>query len=50
MNNEDLFRLENRLKRIEAAICAPPRLTYTMTEQALMPDDRIVEWVLVSAR
>jgi len=25
-------------------------LTYTMTEQALMPDDRIVEWVLVSAR
>lgn len=25
-------------------------LTYTMTEQALMPDDRIVEWVRVSAR
>lgn len=25
-------------------------LTYTMTSQALMPDDRIVEWVRVSAR
>jgi len=25
-------------------------LTYTMTEQALMPDDRITEWVRVSAR
>ena len=23
---------------------------YTMTEQALMPDDRIVQWVLASAR
>jgi sirohydrochlorin ferrochelatase len=25
-------------------------LDYTMTEQALMPDDRIVQWVLASAR
>jgi len=25
-------------------------LTYSMTEQALMPDDRIVEWVRLSAR
>ena len=25
-------------------------LEYTMTEQALMPDDRIVQWVLASAR
>ena len=25
-------------------------LEYTMTEQALMPDDRIVQWVMVSAR
>jgi len=25
-------------------------LAYTMTAQALMPDDRIVEWVRVSAR
>lgn len=32
MSNEDLFRLENRLKRIEAALCAPDRLAYTMAE------------------
>ena len=25
-------------------------LDYTMTSQALMPDDRVVEWVLASAR
>ena len=25
-------------------------LDYTMSEQALMPDDRIVQWVLASAR
>ena len=25
-------------------------LSYTMTAQALMPDDRIVEWVLASVR
>ena len=25
-------------------------LDYTMTEQALMPDDRIVQWVMASAR
>lgn len=25
-------------------------LDYTMTTQALMPDDRIVEWVVASAR
>jgi hypothetical protein len=25
-------------------------LEYTMTEQALMPDDRILQWVLASAR
>jgi hypothetical protein len=31
------------LKRLEG-------LDYTMTTQALMPDDRIVEWVLASAR
>ena len=25
-------------------------LEYTMSEQALMPDDRILQWVLASAR
>lgn len=32
MNPEDLFRIENRLKRIEAAVTAPDRLAYTMAE------------------
>jgi len=31
------------LKRLEG-------LDYTMTEQALMPDDRIIQWVMASAR